>query len=134
MSSDSVVYILEDDPGVVDSVSLLLRVSGMRFEVFTRVDEFLSRMEFADWNFENVSCLLLDLRLPGDGMTVLRYFSEQQISLPTIVMTGHGDEELRARALNLGAHGFVEKPFDAQELLDLIEDARPEANANRSAT
>ena len=49
-------------------------------------------------------------------------------------MTGHGDEELRARALDLGAHGFMEKPFDAQELLDLIENARPEASTDRSAT
>ena len=109
------VFVLDDDAAIQDSLRQLLTVMRFPAEFFTSVDEY-----WAAYDPRRLGCLLLDLRLPGDGFSVLQRFADEGHGLPTLVITGHGDEETKAKAFELGAVGFFEKPFNIRVLCDAI--------------
>ncbi len=109
------VFVLDDDPAIQDSLSQLLQVMNLPAEFFSTVREFLDV-----YDPSRPGCLLLDLRLPGDGFELLKKLADSESRLPVIVITGHGDSETREKAIKLGAVAFFEKPFDAQELCECI--------------
>ena len=111
------VFVLDDDSAVQDSLAALMQVIELPVECYATVDDFLKAFDP-----NRKGCLLLDIRLPGDGFSLLRQLSAQNCKLPVIVITGHGDEETREKAVKLGAAAFFEKPFNPQQLCNRVEE------------
>jgi FixJ family two-component response regulator len=89
-------------------------------QTFASSDEFLDAFPGA---VSRPTCLLLDVRMPGmSGMALLEHLREQDIAVPTIMLTGHGDIEMAVRAMKLGAADFLTKPFSGQVLLDRVQE------------
>ena len=112
------VFVLDDDPAIQDSLSALLQVMHLPAEFFSTVREFLDV-----YDPSRPGCLLLDLRLPGNGIELLKRMKNSKSSLPIIVITGHGDGETKAKAIELGAVELFEKPVDVQRLCECIRKA-----------
>jgi RNA polymerase sigma factor (sigma-70 family) len=110
------VYVVEDDPSVRDSLSLLLQLRGFSTAVYDSAEAFLG----AD-AFERPACVLADVRLPGmSGLELQRKLCDHHAALPFVVMTAHGDVATARSALRDGAVDFLEKPIDEQDLIDAI--------------
>ena len=111
------VVVIDDDPGVRDSLGKLLRSAGFRVSLFGSVSEFLA----AD-RPEGPACLVLDVRLPGQsGLELQRELAGAQRQLPIIFITGHGDIPMSVQAMKGGAIEFLTKPFREQDLLEAIQ-------------
>ncbi|WP_369601597.1 response regulator FixJ [Hahella sp. SMD15-11] len=119
VSAEQVVYIVEDDEAVRDSLSMLLEAEGYDVEAFADAQQFLDRYD------ENMAgCILLDIRMPGmTGMELHRKLIDMQCPLPVIFVTGHGDVPLAVEAMKQGAVDFVQKPYQEKQLLDKIRTA-----------
>jgi two-component system response regulator FixJ len=118
-ATGTLIFIVDDDDAVRDSLRLLLEAHGMIVEDFKTTAEF----EAADRGHPR-TCLILDLHLPGTGgLDYLASLGEDGPGLPVIMVTGRGDGASRARAIELGAVAFLEKPVDGHELLSAIERA-----------
>ena len=117
------VCIVDDDEAVRDSIRLLLESSGFRAREFSSADLFL-QADTAD-----TGCLLLDLHMPGiSGVELLRLLRSRGMRRPVIVVSGRRDPVQDAEVWAAGASALLSKPFDDQQLLDLVADAlRPEA-------
>ncbi len=117
MLTDSVVHIVDDDPAILDSLSLLLKSAGLTPRVYASAEDFLSTYK------QSLSgCLLLDIRMPGmNGLDLQEELVSRCINIPVIIMTGDGDVPTAVRAMKAGSMDFIEKPFDHQCLLDLVK-------------
>lgn len=116
MDSSPIVFLIEDDPSVRRAIMRLLGSVGLEVEPFASAREFL-RQERPDV----VSCLVLDVRLPGmSGLELQRALATAQIPIPIIFITSHGDIRMTVQAMKGGAVEFLPKPFRDQELLDAI--------------
>ena len=115
-SHDPVVFVIDDDASVRESLKNLLELVGLRAEVFP------SAQAFTDFQRPAVaSCLILDVRLPGlTGLEFQNDLLKMGISLPIIFVTGHGDIPMSVRAMKLGAVEFLTKPFRDQDLLEAV--------------
>jgi len=110
------VYVVEDDPSVRDSLSLLLQLRGFSTATFDSAEAFLENDAL-----ERPACVLADVRLPGmSGLELQRKLAAQRSTLPFVVMTAHGDVATARAALREGAVDFLEKPIDEQDLIDAI--------------
>ena len=119
MTDPSTVYILDDDEGVRDSLSALLKARGLTVTTFSSGSEFLDRTDSAP-----MGCLLLDVRMPGlSGLEVQQRLNEMGWQTPVILMTGHGDLPMAVQAMKAGAFDFIEKPFDKEALLQRVQQA-----------
>ncbi len=113
------VYLIDDDASVRTSVARLLGIAGYQVEAYSSADEFLETCRMAQHG-----CIVLDLRMPGiSGEGLQDRLLTMKEALPIIVITGHGDEVVRASMMKKGAVAFLAKPFDDQEFLDAIEAA-----------
>jgi FixJ family two-component response regulator len=111
------VVVIDDDPGVRDSLGKLLRSAGFQVSLLGSVSEFLA----AD-RPEGPTCLVLDVRLPGQsGLELQRELAGAKRRLPIIFITGHGDIPMSVQAMKGGAIEFLTKPFREQDLLDAIQ-------------
>ncbi|MEK9677860.1 MAG: response regulator [Rhodospirillaceae bacterium] len=120
MGSDKpTVYIVDDDPAVRDSLQWLVE------SVNLPVKSFASGMEFLDSDApSDAGCLILDIRMPGmSGIDVFEELENMGSALPVVFLTGHGDVHWAVRAMKAVAFDFVEKPFNDQVLLDLVQNA-----------
>jgi len=116
---DPIVYIVDDDKSLCDSISYLLESVHLHVKACHRVESFLD-----DYDPTRPSCLLLDIRMPDvSGLECQDILKQRGISIPIIFMTGHGDISMAVRAMKKGAFDFVSKPFDHQSLLDRIHGA-----------
>ena len=114
--SGSWVYVVEDDPSVRDSLSLLLQLRGFSTATFDSAEAFLEGDAL-----ERPACVLADVRLPGmSGLELQRKLASQHAALPFVVMTAHGDVATARAALRDGAVDFLEKPIDEQDLIEAI--------------
>ena len=120
MSQDeTIVYVVDDDHGVRDSLSLLLRSVGIKSAAYESAKAFLDAYED-----DRVACLVADIRMPGmSGLDLQRELKERDIGLPIIFITGHGDVPMAVNAMKSGAMDFLQKPFRDQDLLDRINKA-----------
>ena len=117
--TDAMVFVIDDDAPVRESLRNLIRSVGLRVELFASAQEFL-RSKRPDVP----SCLVLDVRLPGlSGLDLQRRTTEARIEIPIIFITGHGDIPMSVRAMKAGAVEFLTKPFRDQDLLDAIQQA-----------
>lgn len=116
---DSVVFVVDDDESVRDSIRTLLKSVGMNSEVFGSTEEFLQARRS-----ELPSCLILDVRLPGiTGLEFQEQLTKLGSQIPIIFITAHGDIPMTARAMKAGAVEFLTKPFQKDELLKAIHQA-----------
>jgi FixJ family two-component response regulator len=110
------VVVIDDDPSVREGLDALLRSVGLQVSLYGSVSEFLSASPT-----DGPTCLVLDVRLPGQGgLDFQRSLSDAGVHLPIVFITGHGDIPMSVRAMKGGAVEFMTKPFRDQELLDAI--------------
>jgi two-component system response regulator FixJ len=119
------VHIVDDEPGVLEALTLLLSTAGIEATVHESAEAYLEAASLAE-----PACVILDNRLPGiSGLELLRRIAESASQAAVIMMTGHGDVPTAVAAMKLGAFHFVEKPFDAEALLSAVEEALARAEA-----
>ena len=117
MSAQPTIIIVDDDPGIRESVESLLRSVGLQVRALASVPEFLEK-----GRPEGPACLVLDVRLPGrSGLDFQRDLSTANIHVPIIFITGYGDIPMSVQAMKGGAVEFLTKPFRDQDLLDAIQ-------------
>jgi FixJ family two-component response regulator len=117
-STDRVI-VIDDDPSVREGLDGLLRSVGLQVNLYGSVKEFLAAPPA-----DGPCCLVLDVRLPGQGgLDFQRSLSDQGIHIPIIFITGHGDIPMTVRAMKGGAVDFLTKPFRDQDLLDAVRTA-----------
>lgn len=119
MAAEPVVFIVDDDEAVRDSLQALLEAHGLASEVFASGNALLARRPLPI-----AGCVVTDIRMPGmDGIELMEAMAASGIALPAIVMTGHGDIPLAVRAMKAGAVDFIEKPFDDMLIVDAVRRA-----------
>lgn len=113
------VYVVDDDNAVRGSLSMLLRSEDFKVTPFGNPSEFVAQVV----DLKN-SCVVLDLCMPEmSGMEVIKALQKQNIKMPIICITGHGDIPTAVEALKVGAYDFLEKPFDSTILIELIRES-----------
>lgn len=126
---EQVVYVVDDDQGMLDSTVWLLESVGLRAMPFTSGRDFLEACDGG-----GNACVLLDVRMPGmGGLQVQEAMRARGLELPVIFVSGHADVPIVVRALKAGAVDFIEKPYNEQLLLDSVQQAlsRDERRAAR---
>jgi FixJ family two-component response regulator len=119
MANSPLISVVDDDDSVRESLGGLIRSVGFAVKVFASAEEFLN----SD-HLRNTDCLILDVRMPGmNGLELQRQLAASYSKIPVIFITAHGDEEVRARALNGGAVDYLLKPFSEEALLNAIDAA-----------
>jgi FixJ family two-component response regulator len=119
MSTEPVVFIVDDDPSLRDALCLLFQSVDIHAKAFNSGPELL---ESGALTQARRACLLADVRMPGiSGMTLLERLRESGIRIPTIVITAYGDIPMAVRAMKLGAVDFITKPFNPQTVLELVQ-------------
>jgi FixJ family two-component response regulator len=119
MDADALVFVVDDDAPLRESLTNLLRSVGLRVEAFTSAQEFLRHTRP-----DVPGCLVLDVRLPGlSGLELQQHLAEVDMAMPIIFITGYGDIPMTVQAMKAGAVEFLTKPFRDQELLDAIHQA-----------
>jgi len=121
------VYVIDDDPAMRDSLDFLLGSAGFSVRLFDSAQVFLNELAKLE-----SGCVVTDIRMPGmDGMELLRQLNPASgvRKLPVIVMTGHGDVPLAVEAMKLGALDFLEKPFEDDRLIGMIDVALKQAQS-----
>ncbi len=119
MTGKSVIHVVEDDEAMRDSIVELLKDGGYTVHAYTRAEELLARGAAIE-----LGCIVSDVRMPGmDGLTLLRRLRAGGSTMPLMLITGHGDVSMAVAAMKAGAIDFLEKPFEADELLAAIETA-----------
>jgi FixJ family two-component response regulator len=114
-----VVHVVDDDPGVRNSLRSLLESDRLAVETYEDALEFLAR-----YIPDRPGCLLLDVRMPGmSGLQLQEELHKRRIRVPTVFITAHGDVAMAVTAVRRGALDFIEKPFDDEALIHLIRDA-----------
>lgn len=127
MNDEPTVFLVDDDPAVVDSLTALVKVVFPRVEAFTSAAEFL-----AAYHGDRPGCLVLDVAMPGmSGLELHRKLIEEKAHLPVVFITGHGNVQMAVGAMQAGAVNFLEKPFREQELWDSIRKALELDERNR---
>jgi FixJ family two-component response regulator len=112
--SQPIVFVVDDDESIRMALRRLFASVGLRVELFGSAPEFLQSRH------PNVaSCLVLDIRLPGvSGLDFQDVLAKEDIRIPIIFMTGHGDIPMSVKAMKAGAVDFLTKPFRDQDMLD----------------
>jgi FixJ family two-component response regulator len=114
-----IVFIVDDDISVRESLELLIQNEGWRAETFVSAQEFLDYPRAA-----LPSCLVLDVSLPGlNGLELQQRLGAERTDMPIVFITGHGDIPMTVRAMKAGAIEFLTKPFRDEALLDAIRQA-----------
>jgi FixJ family two-component response regulator len=120
-----IVFVVDDDISVRESLELLVRCQGWRAETFASAQEFLARPRTPV-----PSCLVLDVSLPGlNGLDLQKRIASERTDMPIIFITGHGDVPMSVRAMKAGAVEFLTKPFTDEVLLSGIRQALQRSRA-----
>lgn len=116
---DKLIYVVDDDDAVRDSLSLLLESAGHLVQTFEAATDAL-----ASCRARLPACVITDVRMPEmDGLEFQEKLADSRIEVPVIVITGHADVPLAVRAMKAGAVDFIEKPFPDETILASIETA-----------
>ena len=112
----ALVYVVDDDASAREGVAGLIRSAGLRAKTFASGEEFLAAPRP-----KMPSCLVLDVNLPGvSGLDLQQELAKSDVHVPIIFLTGHGDIPMTVRAVKAGAANFLTKPFDDEELLNIV--------------
>ncbi len=119
MDQEPTVFLVDDDPAMLDSLRWLVESAGLTVEFFTSASAFL-----AAYTTDRLGCLVVDVRMPGmSGLELQEKLLDSEITIPVIVISGHGDVPMAVRAMRAGAVDFLEKPFSDHEILNRIQTA-----------
>jgi len=119
MSDKRLVHIVDDEDAIRRAASFMLKTSGFAVETWASGVAFMKEVRHVA-----EGCILLDVRMPEmDGLEVQQALIERGITMPVIILTGHGDVTIAVRAMKAGAVDFLEKPFEKATLLASIESA-----------
>jgi FixJ family two-component response regulator len=119
MPKDGLVFVIDDDESVRETIASLLRAAHFRVEVFATAEAFLARPPA-----DETACLVLDIQLPGaTGLALQQLFAESHSDVPIVFVTGHADVDRSVRAMKAGAVEFLTKPVSEEALLAGIERA-----------
>jgi two-component system, LuxR family, response regulator FixJ len=122
--SHEAIYIVDDDEPVADSLKSLLETFGFDVRCYSSGADFL-----VDYKRRSAGCLVIDQHMPGlNGLDVVDHLQKQGVRVPTILISGRLDTNIRERASHLGVTSVIEKPFAAHRLVDLIRTALLERN------
>jgi two-component system response regulator FixJ len=114
-----IVYLVDDDEAVRDSLGMLFKSIGLLHESYASALDFLQR-----YDAKRHSCLVADIRMPGlSGLELQQRLNDQRAEIPVIFITGHGDVPMAVTAMKSGAADFIQKPFRDQDLIDRINKA-----------
>jgi two-component system response regulator FixJ len=120
------VYVIDDDEAMRDSLDFLLGAANFQVTLFESAHNFLDRISAVDFG-----CVVSDVRMPGiDGIELLKRLKASRNVFPVVIMTGHGDVPLAVEAMKLGAVDFLEKPFEDERIIGMIDVALREAASN----
>ncbi|GGW39516.1 response regulator transcription factor [Vreelandella hamiltonii] len=124
----STIAVVDDDTALRESLVWLLSSVGLTAQPFASGDAFLAAQR------DHIAVLLLDVRMPGlSGLQVQQALLDQQDTLPIIMMTGHGDVPMAVAALKAGAFEFIEKPFNHQQIIEIVQRALEHARQRHQA-
>jgi two-component system, LuxR family, response regulator FixJ len=116
MPETRIIYVIDDEDAVRDSVALLLEARDFCVQSFSSAGEFLKAVPSLA-----PGCVLTDMRMPGmDGLGLLQEIKERSLAWPVVVMTAHGEVSVAVQALKAGASDFIEKPFPGAALIDAV--------------
>jgi two-component system, LuxR family, response regulator FixJ len=119
MQPEPIVYVIDDDDAVRQSLEFLLKTAGIETRGFDSAKAFLNVLQQI-----KSGCIVTDVRMPElTGIDLLRRVKEMKLDIPVIVITGHGDISLAVEAMKIGAIDFLEKPFDDELLLASVRSA-----------
>lgn len=114
--SNSVIFVVDDDDAVRDSLRLLLETQNYQVQTFASGEDFLEQ-----YNPNVVSVLITDVRMPGmSGLQLQEQLIERKATLPIIFITGHGDVNMAVSTMKKGAVDFIEKPFNLEDINPII--------------
>jgi len=115
----AIVFVVDDDVSVRESVELLIKFAGWQPETFASAKDFLARPRIS-----TPCCLVLDVSLPDlNGLELQKLIASERTDMPIIFITGHGDVPMTVQAMKAGAVEFLTKPFDDEVLLSAIRHA-----------
>ena len=127
-NSSSIVYIVDDDEAVRDSLRWLLEANGYQVVAFDSAEKFLE-----SYNPNSISVLIVDVRMPGmSGLELQETLVARKATIPVVFITGHGDVPMAVSTMKKGAVDFLEKPFNEAELRDIIARMLEQAINNAS--
>ena len=116
MTPKRIVHLVDDEESIRKSAGFMLKTSGFAVQTYASGIAFLKAVKTAE-----PGCILLDVRMPGmDGLEVQEVLAERGVTMPVIVLTGHGDVGIAVRVMKAGAVDFLEKPFEKSALLASI--------------
>ena len=119
MQPEPIIYVIDDDDAVRQSLEFLLKTAGMTVRGFEHAKAFLDILPRVEHG-----CVITDVRMPGmSGIDLLSRLQDTNPKLPVIVITGHGDISLAVEAMKIGAIDFLEKPFDDDHLIAAVRAA-----------
>jgi two-component system, LuxR family, response regulator FixJ len=117
------VYVIDDDDAMRDSLDFLLGAANFQVTLFESAQHFFDALPDASFG-----CVVSDVRMPGvDGIEMLKRLKASRSTFPVVIMTGHGDVPLAVEAMKLGAVDFLEKPFEDDRLIGMIDIALKQA-------
>jgi len=121
----SIVFVVDDDVSVRESLELLIRCAGWQPETFASAQEFLARPRV-----RAPSCLVLDVSLPGlNGLDLQKRVAAERTDMPIIFITGYGDVPMTVQAMKAGAAEFLTKPFSDDALVSAVRNALERSHA-----
>lgn len=128
-ANEPLVYVIDDDEAVRDSLTMLLESEGLACEAFASAFDFLEA-----YDPERHACIVSDIRMPGmNGLELQERLIESGGEVPLIFITGHGDVPMAVTAMKRGAADFIQKPFRDQELIDRIHQVLEQEKSRRAA-
>jgi len=120
LEDTTTVFVVDDDPSIRESLSLLLSSAGYSVKTFASAKEFLE----SERGTPGPACLVLDVKMPDlSGLDLQKELMSRNIIIPIIFITGHGDIPMSVQAMKKGAVDFLPKPFDDGDLLEAVEQA-----------
>jgi two-component system response regulator FixJ len=118
-SDAAIVHVVDDDEAMRDSMAFLLRAENFQVQTYADAADFLNALPQI-----KAGCVVTDVRMPGmSGIELLQRLRDLKVSLPVIVVSGHGDVPLAVEAMKTGALDFIEKPFDDNVFLRAVRAA-----------
>ena len=125
MATRGKVFVIDDDEAMRDSLDFLLGTADFDVTLFESAQHFLDALASVEFG-----CVVSDVRMPGiDGIELLQRLKASHSSFPVLIMTGHGDVPLAVEAMKLGAVDFLEKPFEDDRLIGMIDSALKQAES-----
>jgi two-component system, LuxR family, response regulator FixJ len=127
MPRERCVHIIDDEEKVRDALAMLLSTAGIKSRAYASAEEYLASVPLSE-----PACVILDNQLPGmRGMELLKRIVDTASKTAVIMITGYGDVPTAVSAMKAGAFHFVQKPFDAEALLNIVEETLARADEVR---